>query len=410
MATLLGGSAWATPGTLHAAPPEDQHRPHEASLDAADATPPQPRNVSTFAGTWEIRIDAGGEIYFARLFLEAVAGRLQGLYVSDGRRDRLSRVEWQANVLRIETTTRRSSRPVFAVFLADALPNQLSFKGEVEFEAGGEVRGYDFSATRITPLPDAGGVAPDAPSGILAAPAAGGRTSEFSVPGSEASAVGPADTARRAVPSRAEVSFQQGVGGYGGAVDVEIWRIAPDKPLHLQGTMTADANNGGGESQVLMRFGDIFGPSAEQIPPFARIVKAELRVVAFDPGTTVYLHRILVPWNAAATWNSLSEGLSVDDIEASSVRDGFSFGQINMDKQSVEFDVTQTLQAWSDGVANFGWVFVNTGDNGWDFYSSDWIEPELRPQLYVEFEHADTGPGALSLGQAISRDPAAKTP
>ena len=57
-----------------------------------------------------------------------------------------------------------------------------------------------------------------------------------------------------------------------------------------------------------------------------------------------------------------------------------------MDKQSVEFDVTATVQKWADGEPNLGWVFVNTGDNGWDFYSSDWIEADLRPRCEIEYE------------------------
>ncbi|MEM9658685.1 MAG: DNRLRE domain-containing protein, partial [Planctomycetota bacterium] len=162
--------------------------------------------------------------------------------------------------------------------------------------------------------------------------------------------------------------------------------IAPDKPLLRLGTLTADGNNGGGESQVLMKFGDIFGEGKRQTPFGSRILSAKLTIVAFDPGSTVYLHRLLVPWSSGATWNALASGVSVDNVEASTVRDGFSFGQINMDKQSVEFDVTQTLQKWSDGEKNHGWVFVNTGDNGWDVYSSDWIEAPLRPKLTIEYE------------------------
>ena len=75
----------------------------------------------------------------------------------------------------------------------------------------------------------------------------------------------------------------------------------------------------------------------------------------------------------------------MDNIEASTVRDGFTFAEINMDKQLVHFDVTPTVQLWADGVENFGWVFVNTGGNGWDFYSSDWGEKEFRPMLEVTY-------------------------
>ncbi|MEO1617372.1 MAG: DNRLRE domain-containing protein [Planctomycetota bacterium] len=192
-------------------------------------------------------------------------------------------------------------------------------------------------------------------------------------------------------PIARRLSFQQNVGDYTGATDVEVWAIAPDQTLDRQGTLTSDGNNGGGESQVLIRFDRIIGAAAHQVPRSARVTNATLTVVAFDPGTTVYVHRILVPWTAAATWNRLAGGLSVDDREASRVRDGFTFGQINMDRQFVQFDVTQTVQAWIDGAANHGWLFVNTGSNGWDFYSSDWHEKELRPRLDVHFVTSAAG-------------------
>jgi hypothetical protein len=182
-----------------------------------------------------------------------------------------------------------------------------------------------------------------------------------------------------------EVSFRQGQHGYKHVTDTEIWRVAPTQPLYKQGTMTSDANNGGGESQVLIRFDNIIGDEQGLLPPKSHILRAKLTVVAFDPGTTVYMHRMLVPWKRSATWKGMAAGVATDNVEASELRDGFTFGQIQMDKQSVEFDVTRTVQDWVNGDDNFGWVFVNTGSNGWDFYSSDWHEEELRPMLTIEF-------------------------
>jgi hypothetical protein len=50
--------------------------------------------------------------------------------------------------------------------------------------------------------------------------------------------------------------------------------------------------------------------------------------------------------------------------------------------------VTDTVQAWATGQANHGWVFLNTGGNGWDFYACEFEETEQRPKLVVEFERA----------------------
>ena len=315
-----------------------------------------------FVGQWKIQINAGGEIYKGKFQIMERDGKLTGIYESDeGRRTRINAIKIKGKTIRLEARTQRFSVPVSAVFIADVEDGKM--QGEADFSTGTMSRSNGFSAVKVT-----GGVAKPA----MTREVMSERTQD-----------------KKQIPSQpptGKLSFQHGVNGYKGTVDVEVWSIAPGKALEKQGTLTSDGNNGGGESQVLMRFDGIFGKSGEQIPRNARIKSATLRVVAFDPGTTVYVHRVFVPWTAAATWNGLANGLTIDNIEASTVRDGFTFGQINMDRQSVEFDVTQTVQHWSDGEQNYGWVFVNTGSNGWDFYSADWHEIELRPTLFVEYE------------------------
>lgn len=181
------------------------------------------------------------------------------------------------------------------------------------------------------------------------------------------------------------VSFCQGVNGYTKTLDAEIWFLAPTTILNTNPQVTSDENNDGGESQVLMRFDDILGSRADQIPPGASIVSARLYVSAFDQGTTVNLHRMLVPFGPAPTWNSLVSGVSADDLEACRRKDALTFGKIAANASEVPFDVTDTVQAWASGAPNHGWVFLNTGGNGWDFYASEFDKPEQRPRLVVEF-------------------------
>lgn len=182
-----------------------------------------------------------------------------------------------------------------------------------------------------------------------------------------------------------ELSFQQGVNGYQGTVDTEVWALAPKTLLHENPNASTDANNDGGESQIVMRFDDIIGSKGNQIPPHARIVSAKLIVSAFDQGSTVNLHRMLVPFEKASTWDSLISGVSADGFEASRHKDGFTFGKIAASSSGAIFDVTDTVQAWANGQANHGWVFLNTGGNGWDFYASEFDKVEQRPKLVVRF-------------------------
>lgn len=182
-----------------------------------------------------------------------------------------------------------------------------------------------------------------------------------------------------------QVTFQQGVDGYSGTVDLEIWALAPKTILNANPNASTDANNDGGESQVLMRFDGIVGAESNQIPPFASIVSARLVVSAFDQGSTVNLHRLYVPFESSATWDSLIAGISADGMEASRHKDGFTFGTIAASSSGAIFDVTDTVQAWVNGLDNHGWAFLNTGGNGWDFYTAEFDKVEQRPKLIVQF-------------------------
>ena len=62
------------------------------------------------------------------------------------------------------------------------------------------------------------------------------------------------------------LSFQQGVDGYAGAVDTEIWALATTTILDSNPNASSDANNDGGESQVLLRFEGIIGTEPKADP------------------------------------------------------------------------------------------------------------------------------------------------
>ena len=190
---------------------------------------------------------------------------------------------------------------------------------------------------------------------------------------------------KKAEPAKATITFQDGAEDYAGTVDTEIWAVAPNTILDGNINASSDANNDGGESQVLMRFDKIIGSKAKQIPANATVHSAKLVVSAFDEGNTVHLHRMLVPWKASATWNSLVGGVTADGLEAAKKVESLTFGKISASSSAISFDVTDTVQAWVNGEANCGWVFLNTGGNGWDFYTAEFDDQKQRPKLVVEF-------------------------
>jgi hypothetical protein len=179
--------------------------------------------------------------------------------------------------------------------------------------------------------------------------------------------------------ARKTVTFQQGVNGYTGTVDVEIWAVSPNTCLEGNPNASADSDNDGGESQILMRFDDIVSAKEGLLPPRATVHSATLTISA------VHLHRMLVPWKRSATWTSMVAGVTADGLEASKQKDGFTFGKIAASSSFVPFDVTDAVQGWANGKPNHGWVFINTAGNGWDFYTSEFEDVKQRPKLVVEF-------------------------
>jgi len=181
------------------------------------------------------------------------------------------------------------------------------------------------------------------------------------------------------------ITVQDGFDGYAGTVDTEVWAVAPNTILDGNINASSDANNDGGESQVLLRFDRIIGVKPSQLPPKSMVHSARVIISAFDEGNTVHLHRMLVPWKASATWNSLVGGVTADGLEAAKKVEGLTFGKISASSSSIIFEVTDTVQAWANGEANHGWVFLNTGGNGWDFYTSEFDDKKQRPKLVIDY-------------------------
>jgi hypothetical protein len=138
------------------------------------------------------------------------------------------------------------------------------------------------------------------------------------------------------------------------------------------------------ENRDFRSFERIVGNGPGQIPPGAAIHSAKLYVSAFDQGDTVHIHRMLVPWQRQATWSTLVAGVTADGTEASRHRESFTFGKIAANSSLIPFDVTDSVQAWVKGTANFGWVFINTRGNGLDFYTCEFDDVKQRPKRVVE--------------------------
>ncbi len=116
------------------------------------------------------------------------------------------------------------------------------------------------------------------------------------------------------------------------------------------------------------------------------------------------------PGNARRPGPRLSPASPADGTEASRHRESFTFGKIAANSSLIPFDVTDSVQAWVKGTANFGWVFINTGGNGWDFYTCEFDDVKQRPKLVVEYSvpsrlvERQSKSGARSHSPRISSD------
>ncbi|MFO0912612.1 MAG: PA14 domain-containing protein [Pirellulales bacterium] len=197
--------------------------------------------------------------------------------------------------------------------------------------------------------------------------------------------------------SPSPTSFQQGIRGYTGTVDTEIWQSRPNDghpniqdPAEIVEALSLDpqTNQDGGPVEVLIRFDRIFGSGAGQIPLDRKIKSARLSFEVFGDGDQLNLHRLLKPFKPTDTWNSLNGGIQADGVEASATPESTSGGFVNFGQ--VVFDVTDSLKAFQANPAtNFGWAILPTGGDDVNVLSSEVVlvansQEQLTPLLEYE--------------------------
>ena len=212
-----------------------------------------------------------------------------------------------------------------------------------------------------------------------------------------------------------DMQFQEGAdygyGVYTGENDISLSQANPNR-AQPAGTATdgllIDWPDGGvaNESQVLMRFDNLIGTNANQIPPGATIVSAELLLTMLNPGQGGTFNRMLIPWDATnATWNSVGGGIQKDDNQARSTYDsqlGDQIGTGTTGYGAIAVGVTPDVQIWANGTNTYGWVIsgwpFNTDGTG--FYPSEADDVTVRPRLHVLW--LPPGETSVSLRQGVN--------
>ncbi len=222
----------------------------------------------------------------------------------------------------------------------------------------------------------------------------------------------------------------QGATPYSGTEDAEIRDNDPDMPDGDDPTITVDQADGTTNDPVLglrtaraeglVKFNDLFGDGPGQIPFGATIVDAVLEIDRTSNTVgTINLHRMLVDWNESeVVWNDFSGEVDTDPDPGPGVPDVFIGGVLADGTEAVEmpdtgqltpgdpsiWNVTDSVQAWSDGQQNYGWVLKNTSTDGYDFATSESGSP---PRLIIQY--GEPGPDRLIITEtdgntAVSED------
>jgi hypothetical protein len=147
-----------------------------------------------------------------------------------------------------------------------------------------------------------------------------------------------------------------------------------------------------------VRFDGVIG--ASQVPAGSTITNATLVIdVPDDIDTPFYnpsffVHPVIRDWNESSTWNSLSGGLTVGPDLAPAVGTFLGDSVPNGDSMR-RINVTATVQAWANGVPNFGFAIlpeiISGNDDGIEIRSSENGNMILRPRLEVTYVVVPTG-------------------
>jgi hypothetical protein len=176
-------------------------------------------------------------------------------------------------------------------------------------------------------------------------------------------------------------SFQQGTGGYRAAVDTYLAQgsVGANNSRASELSVDGDDPNGSGlDTQALLRFDDIFGTGAGQVPPGSVIRSAALELSSTNLGAGATLHRMLEDWSDGEGWSAFGGDGVQAGLEAAAA-DATASGTVD----AVRVDVTRSVAAWSaDPCTNFGWALLPLGNDGWDFYAAEGATP---PRLTVDY-------------------------
>jgi hypothetical protein len=185
------------------------------------------------------------------------------------------------------------------------------------------------------------------------------------------------------------VNFQEGANGYSSTVDTYLHQDTPSTNHGNEAVIVASNN----KHQTLIRFDSVFGNSANQLDLGSDINAATLTLTINSavPGSTVTIYQLTAAWNESSTWNSLTNGIQIGSESIATIEDSESGAGSN-----ISFDVSASLQNWSNGASNFGWVIVTDSGTILQLHSSEAANASFRPRLNIDFDRPESFQGIIT--------------
>ena len=207
--------------------------------------------------------------------------------------------------------------------------------------------------------------------------------------------------------SSVTIGFREGTllpggGTYTGTQDTEIEEGDPTSSFGGSGSvrvdLSFDTGVGIGEVQGLLLFGNLFGALPDQIPLGSTINSAVLTLDITNSSNVpdagiISVYQMTAAWSESSTWSSLGSGVQIGGGETVATADDAHLAE---NIAPTTWNVLSSLQAWSSGATNLGWVLVNSDTDGIAFDSSNAGGVTSRPLLIVDFTTVPE-PGSLVL-------------
>jgi uncharacterized repeat protein (TIGR01451 family) len=159
-------------------------------------------------------------------------------------------------------------------------------------------------------------------------------------------------------------------------------------PTTNYGSTTDLLVDASGHVHTVIKFPNVFGGGVDQIPLGSTITSATLTVQMYDPGDDVLVYQLTEGWvESEVTWNNRSTGVSWTNAGADGTgsHKTTADGTLLAPNGSNNVDVTTSVQNWSDGELNEGWLLKDTGSGGVDIRSSEYGTVSERPMLSVTY-------------------------